>query len=52
MESNMHYRTVGIGSIKITMHDGIVKTLDNIRHIAVLKKNDFFGHLDSMATNV
>ena len=39
MGNNMPYKTIGIGSIKIRMHDGIVRTLSNVRHVSNLKKN-------------
>ena len=29
----------GIGSVKIRMHDGIVRVLDKVRHVPKLKKN-------------
>ncbi|XXG39781.1 hypothetical protein AAC387_Pa01g0653 [Persea americana] len=32
-------KVVGIGAIKIKMHDGIVRTLSDVRHIPELKKN-------------
>jgi len=37
----MAYKIVGIGTIKIKMHDGIVRTLTEVRHIPELKKNLF-----------
>jgi len=30
---------ISIGTIKIRMHDGIVRTLNNVRHMPDLKKN-------------
>ena len=39
MENNMSCKTIGIRSIKIRMHDGIVRTLSNVRHVLNLKKN-------------
>ncbi|XP_020242619.1 V-type proton ATPase subunit F-like [Asparagus officinalis] len=46
--NNMPCKTVGIGSIKIRTHDGIVRTLINVRHIPKLKKNLIsLGNLDS-----
>ena len=35
----MPCKTIGIGSIKIRMHDGIIRTLSNVRHVLDLKKN-------------
>ena len=32
-------KTVSIGSVKIRMHDGVVRTLTNVRHVPDLKKN-------------
>jgi hypothetical protein len=41
-------KIVGIGTIRIRMHDGIVRTLTNVRHIPNLKKNLIsLGTLDS-----
>ncbi|XXG58369.1 hypothetical protein AAC387_Pa04g0693 [Persea americana] len=41
-------KVVGIGAIKIKMHDGIVRTLSDVRHIPELKKNLIsLGTLDS-----
>jgi hypothetical protein len=40
MGNNVAYKIVGIGTIKIRMHDGIVRTiLKNVRHMPDLKKN-------------
>ena len=36
--NNMPYKTISIGSIKIRMYDGIVRTLSNVRHVPDLKK--------------
>ena len=48
MKNNMPYKIIGIGSIKIRMHDGIVRTLSNVRHVSDLKKNLIsLGTLDS-----
>jgi len=38
MGNNMPCKTIGIRSIKIRMHDGIVRTLSNVRHMLDLKK--------------
>ena len=32
-------KTVGIESVKIRMHDGVVRTLTNVHHVPDLKKN-------------
>jgi len=46
--NNMSCKTIGIRSIKIRMHDGIVRTLSDIRHVPDLKKNLIsLGTLDS-----
>jgi len=48
MGNNMSCKVVGIGSIRIKMHDGVVRTLTNVRHIPDLKKNLIsLGTLDS-----
>ncbi|XP_073111292.1 uncharacterized mitochondrial protein AtMg00300-like [Elaeis guineensis] len=39
MGNNASCKTVGIGSIRIKMHDGIVRTLTQVRHVPDLKKN-------------
>jgi hypothetical protein len=40
MGNNVAYKIVGIGTIKIRMHDRIVRTiLKNVRHMPDLKKN-------------
>jgi hypothetical protein len=39
MGNNVACKIVGIGTIRIRMHDGIVRTLTNARHIPDLKKN-------------
>ena len=40
MGNNVAYKIVGIGTIKIRMHDGIMRTtLKNVRHMLDLKKN-------------
>jgi len=35
----MSCKTISIGSIKIRMHDGIIRMLSNVRHVSDLKKN-------------
>ena len=48
MENNMPSKTIGIGSIKIEMHDSIIKTLSNVWYVPDLKKNLIsLGTLDS-----
>lgn len=48
MGNNMSSKVVGIGTVQIKMHDGIVRTLTNVRHIPKLKKNLIsLGTLDS-----
>ena len=49
MKNNIPYKTLGIESIKIRMHDGIVRMLSNIRHVSGLKKNLF--SLDTLDSN-
>ncbi|KAL5563946.1 hypothetical protein UlMin_033693 [Ulmus minor] len=42
-------KVIGIGTVKIKMHDGLVRTLGNVRHIPELKKNLIsLGTLDSL----
>jgi hypothetical protein len=49
MGNNVACKIVGIGTIRIRMHDGIVRTLTNVRHIPDLKKNLIsLGTLDSL----
>ncbi|KAK3003807.1 hypothetical protein RJ639_018965 [Escallonia herrerae] len=48
MGNNVAYKVVGIGSIQIMMHDGIVRTLTDVRHVPELRKNLIsLGTLDS-----
>jgi hypothetical protein len=52
MGNNFACKIVGIGTIRIRMHDGIVRTLTNVRHIPDLKKNLIsLGTLDSLGYN-
>jgi hypothetical protein len=45
MRKDVACKIVGMGTIRIRMHDGIVRTLKNVQHILYLKKNlYFFGH--------
>jgi hypothetical protein len=40
--------TIGVGSVKIKMFDGVIRTLTNVRHVPELKKNLIsLGVLDS-----
>ena len=49
MGNNIACKTVGISSIRIRTHDGIVRTLTEIRHIPNLKKNLIsLGTLDTL----
>jgi hypothetical protein len=49
MENGVTCKIVGIGAVKIRMHDGIVRTLKNIRHVPNLKINlIYLGILDSL----
>jgi hypothetical protein len=49
MGNNVACKIVGIVTIRIRMHDGIVRTLTNVRHIPDLKKNLIsLGTLDSL----
>jgi hypothetical protein len=51
MGNNVAYKIVGIGAVRIRMHDGTVNTLKNVRHVPDLKRNlisldslDFLGY--------
>jgi len=49
MENGVTWKIVGIGEVKIRMHDGILRTLKNVRHAPDLKKNLIsLGILDSL----
>jgi len=39
MGNDISCKIVGIGSIRVKMYDGIVRTLTNVRHVPELKKN-------------
>ncbi|CAL9127782.1 unnamed protein product, partial [Musa textilis] len=39
MGNNAACDVIGKGTIRIKMHDGIVRTLTNVRHVPDLKKN-------------
>ena len=48
MGNNMSYKVIGIGTVRIKMHDGVVRTLIEVWHILDLKKNLIsLGTLDS-----
>ena len=48
MGNNMSYMVVGIGTVQIKMHDRVMRTLTDVRHIPDLKKNLIsLGVLDS-----
>ena len=48
MGNSVAYKVVGIDIIQIKMHDGIVRTITNARHVPKLKKNLFsLATLDS-----
>ena len=48
MGNNHPCKTIGIGTIRIKMHDGVIRTLSDVRHIAALKKKLIsLGILDS-----
>ena len=48
MGNTASYKVMGIGSIRIKMLDGTVRTLTNVRHVPVMKKNLIsLGGLDS-----
>ncbi|KAL5547991.1 hypothetical protein UlMin_003222 [Ulmus minor] len=50
MGNDASCKVIGIGTVKIKMHDGIVRTLGNVRHILELKKNLIsLGTFDSLA---
>jgi hypothetical protein len=49
MGNDVACKIVGMGTIRIMMHDGIMRTLKNVRHIPNLKKNLIsLGTLDSI----
>jgi 5'-3' exoribonuclease 2 len=39
MSNNTACKILGIGTVRIKLHDGVVRTLTNVRHIFGLKKN-------------
>ena len=53
MGSDQSCKTVGIGSVRIKMHDGVVRTLVNVRHIPDLRKGLIsLGMLESKGCKV
>ncbi|KAL3505148.1 hypothetical protein ACH5RR_034989 [Cinchona calisaya] len=49
MGNNVVCNVVGKGTVRIKMHDGIVRTLTNVRHVHDLKKNLIsLGTLESL----
>jgi hypothetical protein len=49
MGNDVACKIVGIGTIRIRMYDGIMKTLTNVRHMPDLKKNIIsLGTLESL----
>ena len=46
MGNNAQCNVTGIGTVKIKTHDGVVRTLSNIRHVLDLKHN--FISLDTL----
>ena len=40
---NHSCKTVGVGSVKTKMFDGVIRTLTDVRHVFELEKNNFFG---------
>ena len=42
MGDNHALKIVGIGTIKIKMYDGIIHTIQEVRHVTGLKKNLLF----------
>lgn len=49
MGNNVSCKVVGIGTVRITMHDGIIKSLTNIQHVPELKKTLIsLGTLESL----
>ena len=39
MGNNMTCKVLGIGTVRIKMYDGVVRTLSNVRHVPDLRKN-------------
>jgi hypothetical protein len=48
MGNGIHFKTIGVGSIRIRMFDGIVRELKDVRYVPELKSNlNSLGVLDS-----
>ena len=45
MGNNVPCKSVGIGYVKIKMHDGVVRTLIEVYHVPELKKNHVYVSL-------
>jgi len=39
MGNNAQCNVTGVGTVRIKTHDGVVRTLSNVRHIPDLKRN-------------
>ena len=39
MGNNAACKVIGVGTVKVKMHDGIIRTFGNVRHVPDLKKN-------------
>ncbi|KAG8472638.1 hypothetical protein CXB51_034574 [Gossypium anomalum] len=39
MKNNASYKIIGVGTIKVNMFDGVVRTLSDVRHVLELKRN-------------
>ncbi|KAG8488139.1 hypothetical protein CXB51_018349 [Gossypium anomalum] len=39
MGNNVSYKIAGVGTIKVNMFDGVVRTLSDVRHVPELKRN-------------
>jgi len=49
MGNNVACKIIGIGTVKIKMYDGIIRTFGNVRHVPALKKNLIsLGTLDAL----
>ena len=52
MGNNTICKVVGIGSIKVKMFDGMVRTLTDVRYVPGLKKNLSLGTLDKIGCRI
>ena len=49
MGNNAQCKAIGKGTIRIKMHDGMIRTLTNVRHVPDLKRNLIsLGTLESL----